>query len=94
MLAIEVKLMARTNEAQLNIRSAYARERSTQLARATGMTATQVIEEALRAYSPPPTSAPRGRLVRRGPLLVMTGGKPVTLEETNAAIEAARTERR
>lgn len=77
---------------QLNIRSPYARERASAIARATGMTATQVVEEALRAYTPP-VASPIGALVRRGKLLVRPGGGPVTLEATNAAIEASRTER-
>ncbi len=64
------------------------------LARATGMTATQVIEEALRAYAPPPTEPPPGRLIERGGLLIMpASGERVTLAHTNASIDAARTER-
>ena len=78
--------------AQLNVRSPYARERATMLARATGMTATQVVEEALRAYTPP-LAEPPGQLVRRGPLLVRPGGKKVTLEAANAALDASRDER-
>lgn len=86
--------MARISVAQLNIRSQFARERATELARRTGMTATQVVEEALRAYSPPETAdadeaLPPG-LARKGLLLVFTGGGPITLEETNAAIEDGR----
>jgi Rv0623-like transcription factor len=78
---------------QLNVRSPYARERAAALARATGMTTTQVVEEALRAYTPP-VAVPPGRLVRRGKLLVMPGGdRIITLEETNAAINASRNER-
>lgn len=62
------------------------------LARATGMTTTQVVEEALRAYTPP-VAAPPGKLVRRGALLIRPGGKAVTLEAANAALEASRDER-
>ena len=86
--------MARTEEAQLNIRSRFARERSALLARQTGMTATQVIEEALRAYSPPPPDRPPGQLVRRGALLVRpAGASRVTLEQANEALDAVRLER-
>jgi hypothetical protein len=77
---------------QLNVRSPYARERAGSLARATGMTTTQVVEEALRAYTPP-VSAPPGKLVRRGALLVRPGGGKVTLEAANAALDASRGDR-
>jgi hypothetical protein len=77
---------------QLNVRSPYARERAAVLARATGMSTTQVVEEALRAYSPP-VAQPPGKLVRCGNLLVRPGGKGVTLEAANAALEASRDER-
>lgn len=89
--------MPQIRRAQLNIRSPYARERVRELVHRTGMTATQVVEEALRAYTPPPPVEERtGRLVRKGRLLVMpaNGRKPVTIEETQAAIEAVRTESR
>ena len=63
------------------------------MAKATGMTTTQIVEEALRAYTPPLVE-PVGRLVRNGRLLVMPSqGREITLEETNAAIEASRNER-
>jgi hypothetical protein len=75
--------------AQLNIRSAYARARAAVLADATGMTTTQIIEEALRAYTPPMGHAP-GKLVRRGALLVRPGGDRVTLDDANAALDASR----
>lgn len=88
--------MPRAEAAQLNIRSRFARDRAAALARQTGMTTTQVVEEALRAYAPP---APDDEdlppeLVRKGPLLVFRAtGRTITLEETNAAIDAAREER-
>lgn len=82
--------MARTETAQINIRSTFVRDRVSALARRTGMTATQIVEEALRAYAPPVVDPLHGRLIRKGPLLVMTGGKRVTRTESNAAIEAAR----
>lgn len=77
---------------QLNVRSRYARERAAALARATGMTTTQVVEEALRAYVPP-VATPLGKLVRRGAILVRPGGNRVTLAAANAALDASRDER-
>lgn len=84
---------------QLNIRSRYARDRAAELARDIGRTATQVVEDALRAYSPPgpeetpPEILPSG-LVRHGRLLVARStGRTITLEETLAAIEQDRDER-
>ena len=77
---------------QLNVRSPYARQRAAALARETGMTTTQVVEEALRAYTPPIVSPP-GKLIRRGPLLVRPGGSRITLKAANAALDASRDER-
>lgn len=86
--------MPRVAEPQLNIRSRFARERATTLARQTGMTATQVVEEALRAYVPPVDEALSPGLVRKGPILVIRGdGRQITLEEANAALDAVRSER-
>jgi len=83
--------MARADSAQLNIRSKFAHERASQIARATGMTRTQVIEDALRAYVPPAEAAPVGRLVRKGRLLVLPSKRMISHEEADAAIEASRT---
>ena len=82
--------MARSETAQINIRSAFVRDRVSALVQRTGMTATQIVEEALRAYVPPVIDLPHGRLVRKGPILVMTGGKRVTRAETEEAIESVR----
>ena len=82
--------MARSETAQINIRSSFVRERVSALVQRTGMTATQIVEEALRAYAPPFTEPPHARLIRKGPILVMTGGKRVTRAETDAAIASAR----
>ena len=83
--------MSRAEQAQLNIRSSFARERAHELAKRTGMTATQVVEDALRGYVPPGEPAVGGRLVRRGPILALSmGGETVSLEEANAALEAVR----
>jgi hypothetical protein len=85
--------MGRIDNSQFNIRSAFARKRARALAEESGMTVTQVVEEALRSYVPPPSDIkPVGRLVRRGRLLVMpaNGQRKFTLEEINAAIEEDR----
>ncbi len=80
---------------QLNIRSAFARDRAAALSRQTGMTTTRVVEEALRAWTPPAPDdrpSPPG-MVRKGLIWVLTGGKPVTLEQTNVSIEEDRNAR-
>ena len=83
--------MPRADNAQLNIRSAYARNRAREIARRTGMTATEVVEDALRGYVPPAASEPVDGLVRRGPILVKPAqGRHVTQDEADQALEAAR----
>jgi hypothetical protein len=95
--------MPRQDNAQLNIRSAFARARVAELVAATGMTATQVVEEALRGYAPPVEPEAEARppappgMVWRGKLLVHAarpGQKQVTLAETNRAIAAIRNRQR
>ena len=86
--------MTRKSTAQVNIRSAFVRERVAQLAAETGKTMTQVVEEAVSVYRPQPPVEdvlPEG-MVRRGRLLVFKGhgGPKITLEDTNRAIEAGR----
>lgn len=83
--------MRRTDDAQLNIRSAYARTRVHEIARQTGMTAAQVIEDALRGYVPPVEPGRLGTLVRRGPVLVKPAHRlRVTQDEADRALEAVR----
>lgn len=84
--------MPRHDNTQLNIRSAFARARAHEIARRTGMTATEVIEDALRGYVPAAEPKPVGTLVRRGKLLVLpASGRPrVSLTETNEALDMAR----
>jgi hypothetical protein len=83
--------MSRPDPTQLNVRSAFARSRARELARLTGMTVTQVVEEALRGYVAPGAAVQAGRLARRGPLLVLPAtGAGVTLAEANAALDAVR----
>ncbi|HEX5326538.1 MAG TPA: hypothetical protein VFW75_07695 [Acetobacteraceae bacterium] len=56
------------------------------------MTATEVVEDALRGYVPPAEPRRVGALVRRGPVLVRpaVGGRRISLEAANAALDAAR----
>lgn len=83
--------MAQTESVQLNVRSRFARQRAASIARETGMTVTQVVEEALRAYQPAGTAPPPGRLVRKGKLLVMPSrGGSVTAAEVQALIDELR----
>lgn len=88
----EVGNMSRRNAAQLNIRSAFARDRVREVARLTGMTATEIVEDALRGYVPAAEPQAVGPLVQRGPLLVFPAGKKrkITLAEAEAALEAVR----
>jgi hypothetical protein len=83
--------MPRGEATQLNVRSRFARERAAELARKTGMTTTQVVEEALRAYVPPADASPPEGLVRKGRLLVMPAkGGRVSLKEADEALERER----
>ncbi len=83
--------MSRANPVQFNVRSAFARARAQELAKLTGMTATQVVEDALRGYVPPGAPSQTGQLVWRGPVLVRPSrGEGVSLEEANAALDRVR----
>ncbi|MGD9885351.1 MAG: type II toxin-antitoxin system VapB family antitoxin [Reyranella sp.] len=87
--------MPRRNSAQLNIRSAFACVRVREIARRTGMSATEIVEDALRGYVPMVEPEAVGNLVRRGPLLVLPIGnrRKVRLAEANAALDATRDRR-
>lgn len=88
--------MPRQTTQQLNIRSAFAHARVREIAERTGMTATEIVEDALRGYVPPGVPERTDRLVRKGPLLVLParpGAPTITLEETNAILHAIREER-
>ncbi len=83
--------MPRADNAQLNIRSAYARNRAREIARRTGMTTTEIVEDALRGYVPPTASEPVDGLVRRGPVLVKPAqGRHITRDEADQGLEAVR----
>ncbi len=85
--------MPRAQQAQLNIRSAFARARANALAKLTGMTTTQVVEDALRGYVPAGGDVDVGgeTLVRNGRVWVIPAkGRTVTLDEANAALDAVR----
>ena len=62
-----------------------------EIARRTGMTTTEMVEDALRGYVPPATFEPADGLVRRGPILVKPAqGQHVTQDEADQALEAVR----
>lgn len=83
--------MPRLDNAQLNIRSAYARNRAREIAQLTGMTTAEVIEDALRGYVPAAAPEVVDGLVRRGRVLVKPAqGRHVTQDEADQALEAVR----
>ncbi len=83
--------MGRIENIQLNVRSAFARDRVQALTKLTGMTASEVVEDALRGYVPPGLPANTGALVRRGALLVRPAtGASISLAEANDALDRAR----
>ena len=84
--------MASNRSAQLNVRSNFLRRRVPELTAQTGMTATQILEEAVRAYTPQLLAKEHAGLARRGWLLVgrSYNRQPVTLEQANADLETIR----
>jgi len=83
--------MSGADRCQFIIRSSFARARARELAKLTGMTSTEVVEDALRSYVPPRGPKSVGRLVQRDALLILLkGGPDVTLEEANAELDMAR----
>ncbi|HWK47808.1 MAG TPA: hypothetical protein VNT30_24000 [Stellaceae bacterium] len=83
--------MSRTDPVQFNVRSAFARSRAHDLAQRTGMTVTQVVEEALRGYVPPGAAIKVGRLAQRGLILVLPAKESsISLAEANAALNEVR----
>lgn len=83
--------MSRADAVQLNVRSAFARARARELAKLTGMTATEIVEDALRGYIPPAAVTKTGGLVRRGPILVKPAdGTRISSAEADAALDEVR----
>ena len=83
--------MSRADHVQFNVRSAFARTRAHELARLTGMTATQIVEDALRGDVPPGSTEKAGRLVRRGPILVKPAqGQKISAADAEASLRAER----
>jgi hypothetical protein len=83
--------MPRANPAQLNIRSGFARARAQELARLTGRSVTEIVEDALRSYVPPAAALRTGRLVQRGVILVRPAeGGIISQDEADAALDAVR----
>ena len=83
--------MPRSSHVQLNVRSAYARARAHELARLTGMTATQVVEEALRGFVPAGADVGSQGLVRRGPILVKpAAAATISQAQADSALEEVR----
>lgn len=85
------KAQAKEQSDQLNIRSRFARVRAAQIAMMTGMSITQVVEDALRAYQPAVRRAGRPGLVQEGRLLVLSkGGRKISHDEVEAELEEIR----
>ena len=76
---------------QLNVRSRFARLRAKSLAKATGMSVTKIVEEALRAYQPAQLLARPGRLIERGGILVKPKGRAeVTQQQIDIELDKIR----
>lgn len=69
---------------QLSVRSRFARGRASALAKVTGMSITQVVEDALRAYQPAQRLSQPGKLIEKAGILV----KPKSsVEITHSQVE-------
>lgn len=76
---------------QLSVRSPFARARASRLAKLTGMTITEVVEDALRAYQPAPQPARPSGLIEKGGLLVIPAGRAkVTQAQVDAELDDIR----
>ncbi len=86
--------MSRVDDTQLNVRSRFARDRAALLSKQTGMTATQVVEEALRLYVAPSHRDVPTKFIRKAGVLVRpAGGERISLDQANAVLEEDRNER-
>jgi hypothetical protein len=86
--------MPRKSTAQINIRSNFVRARAAQLSAETGKSITQVVEDAVRAYRPPPPverpPAPEGYEYKGWMLVQKPTGRTTSIEEILEAIEESR----
>ena len=83
--------MPRAQQTQLNIRSSFAHIRANELAKLTGMTTTQVVEDALRGCVPSGGESDKSGLEWNGHMWVIPAhGRVITYEKAEAALEAAR----
>ena len=76
---------------QLSVRSRFARVRASSLAKMTGMSITQVVEDALRAYQPAGTQRRHGDLIEKSGILVIPKEtKTVTQAQVDGELEDIR----
>ncbi len=76
---------------QLNVRSAFARTRAAQLAKRTGMSTVQIVEEALKAYQPPSSGVrPEGLVEKHGLLVEPKGRAQITQNQVDAEFDDIR----
>ena len=86
-----VKAQSKQQSDQLNVRSRFARARAAQIAMTTGMSITQVVEDALRAYQPTVRRAGRPGLIQKGRLLVLSkGGRKISNDQVEAQLDEIR----
>ena len=72
---------------QLSVRSPFAKARASKLAKLTGMTITEVVEDALRAYQPASKLAHPGGLIEKGGILVKPKGQSAQITHAQAEAE-------
>lgn len=86
-----VKAQPKQQSDQLNVRSRFARARAAQIAITTGMSITQVIEDALRAYQPAVQRTGRPGLIQEGRLLVLSkGDRKISHDQVEAELDEIR----
>lgn len=79
---------------QLSVRSKFASMRASNLAKLTGMTITEIVEDALRAYQPPVRVVPGGLIRKAGLLVKPSGEAEVTQLQVDAEIDDVRSSAR
>jgi hypothetical protein len=75
---------------QLSVRSKFASARASKLAKLTGMTITQIVEDALRAYQPPTRIVPGGLIAKGGLLVKPKSRAEITQLHVDAELEKIR----